>query len=321
MSPADFRRACRDFADKFVSIQRQDFIRLGVFGDWFHPYMTMSYQYESDIAYALGRFFRTGMVYKGLKPVHWCTYDQSALAEAEVEYAEHTSPSVYVRFRLTDESVKSLDLPIEKPCYAVIWTTTPWTLPANLGIALKADFDYDVVEHDGENFIIASELLKTVAGKFGWTDYRVVKVFKGSAFEHLRYQHAFLPREGVFVLGDYVTLDAGTGLVHTGARPRRRRFQHRPALRARDLHARQSSRRVHARRSAVGRPARLQGKPADRRAPSRERRAAARRGDHAFVSALLALQASRHLPRHRAVVHLDGRQGTFAPAPSSRSTT
>src|SRR5258707_3170485 len=123
------------------------------------------------------------MVYKGLKPVHWCTYDQSALAEAEVEYADHTSPSVYVRFRLTDESVKSLDLPIEKPCYAVIWTTTPWTLPANLAIAFKPDFDYDVVEHDGENFIIASELVKSVAPKFGWTDYRVVKVFKGSRSE------------------------------------------------------------------------------------------------------------------------------------------
>ena len=215
MSPADFRRACRTFAEKFVSIQRQDFIRLGVFGDWFHPYMTMAYQYESDIAYALGRFFRTGMVYKGLKPVHWCTYDQSALAEAEVEYADHTSPSVYVRFRLTDESVKSLDLPIEKPCYAVIWTTTPWTLPANLGIAVKPDFDYEVVEHADENYIIAGELVPSVITKFGWDAYRVVKVFKGAAFEHLKYRHAFLPREGVFVLGDYVTLDQGTGLVHT----------------------------------------------------------------------------------------------------------
>jgi len=215
MSPADFRRACRDFADKFVSIQREDFIRLGVLGDWFNPYLTMSYQYESDIAGALGRFFATGMVYKGLKPVHWCTYDQSALAEAEVEYADHTSPSVYVKFRLTDESVQSLDLPMEKPCYAVIWTTTPWTLPANLAIALKPDFEYDVVEATGENFIIASELLRTVAPKFGWTEYRVAKVFKGAAFEHLRYRHAFLPREGVFVLGDYVTLEAGTGLVHT----------------------------------------------------------------------------------------------------------
>src|SRR3954454_5502147 len=168
MSPADFRRACREFAEKFVSIQRQDFIRLGVLGDWFHPYMTMSYQFESDIAYALGRFFRTGMVYKGLKPVHWCTYDQSALAEAEVEYADHTSPSVYVRFRMTDESVQQLDLPIEEPLYAIIGPTTPGTLPANLAIAVKPDFDYVIDEHDATNYIAARSELKTAATKAGW---------------------------------------------------------------------------------------------------------------------------------------------------------
>ena len=215
MSEADIRRACREFAQKYVDLQRDDFIRLGVFGDWFNPYMTMAYDFEATIVEALGRFFRTGLVYKGLKPVHWCTYDQSALAEAEVEYAEHTSPSVYVRFRLTDESVKSLDLPIEKPAYAIIWTTTPWTLPANLAIALKPDFDYVVAEHDGTNYIIAEPLMQPVFQKFGWSDFKTIKVFKGTAFEHLRYRHAFLPREGVFVLGDYVTLDAGTGLVHT----------------------------------------------------------------------------------------------------------
>ena len=215
MSPADIRRACREFASKYIEIQREDFIRLGVFGDWFQPYMTMSYTFEAEIAAALGRFFQTGAVYKGLKPVHWCTYDQTALAEAEVEYAEHTSPSIYVRFRLTDESVQSLDLPIEKPAYAIIWTTTPWTLPANLGIAVHPEFDYSVIEHDGANYIIATELLKSVTEKFGWTDYKNVKLFKGAAFEHLRYRHAWIAREGVFVLGDYVTLDAGTGLVHT----------------------------------------------------------------------------------------------------------
>ena len=215
MSEADFRRACREFAARYVDIQRTDFIRLGVFGDWFNPYMTMAYDYEADIAGALGRFFETGMVYKGLKPVHWCTYDQSALAEAEVEYAPHKSPSVYVRMRLTDDSVKSLDLPIEKPLYAVIWTTTPWTLPANLGIALKPDFEYAIVEHDGVNYILAAELVATVAPKFGWTDYQVVKLFRGEAFEHLRYRHPFLEREGVMVVGDHVTMDAGTGLVHT----------------------------------------------------------------------------------------------------------
>ncbi|HEX2835371.1 MAG TPA: isoleucine--tRNA ligase [Thermoanaerobaculia bacterium] len=215
MSAAEIRRACRQFAAKFVDLQREDFIRLGVFGDWDHPYTTMSFDYEADIADALGRFFQTGAVYKGLKPVHWCMYDQSALAEAEVEYREHTSPSVYVRFRMLDEAVTALDLPIEKPLYAIIWTTTPWTLPANLAIAVKPDYDYAVVEHDGENYLLAADLVQGVAQKFGWADYRVGKLFKGSALEHLRYKHPFLDREGVFVLGDYVTLDAGTGLVHT----------------------------------------------------------------------------------------------------------
>ncbi|HEX6101329.1 MAG TPA: isoleucine--tRNA ligase [Thermoanaerobaculia bacterium] len=215
MSSAEIRRACRQFAAKFVDVQREDFIRLGVFGDWDHPYTTMSFDYEADIADALGRFFATGAVYKGLKPVHWCTYDQSALAEAEVEYRDHTSPSVYVRFRMTDEAVRELDLPIEKPLYAIIWTTTPWTLPANLAIAVKPDFNYTVVEHADVNYILATELVEPVTKKFGWTDYKAGKVYKGSSFEHLRYRHPFLPREGVFVLGDYVTLDAGTGLVHT----------------------------------------------------------------------------------------------------------
>ena len=113
MSSAEIRRACRAFAAKYVDIQRDDFVRLGILGDWQHPYLTMAFDYEADIAASLGRFFQTGSVYKGLKPVHWCTYDQSALAEAEVEYDDHTSPSVYVRFRLTDEAVQSLDLPLE----------------------------------------------------------------------------------------------------------------------------------------------------------------------------------------------------------------
>ena len=215
MTSAEIRRACRQFAAKYVDVQREDFIRLGVFGDWDRPYTTMSFDYEADIADALGRFFETGAVYKGLKPVHWCTYDQSALAEAEVEYREHTSPSVYVRFRMSEEAVTALDLPIEKPLYAIIWTTTPWTLPANLAIAVKPDFDYAVVEHNGENYIVASELVTAVTQKFGWTDYTVGKIYKGSTLEHLQYAHPFIVRTGTFVLGDYVTLDAGTGLVHT----------------------------------------------------------------------------------------------------------
>src|SRR5688572_1948481 len=215
MSSADIRRACRQFAAKYIDVQREDFIRLGVFGDWDHPHTTMSIDFEAEIASALGRFFETGAVYNGLKPVHWCTYDQSALAEAEVEYRDHTSPSIYVRFRMHEEAVKELDLPIEKPLYAVIWTTTPWTLPANLAIAVKPEFEYAIVEHDGENYILASELVAQVAPKFGWTDYKVGKIYKGTVLEHLRYTHPFIEREGFLVTGDYVTLDAGTGLVHT----------------------------------------------------------------------------------------------------------
>ncbi|HYH10413.1 MAG TPA: isoleucine--tRNA ligase [Thermoanaerobaculia bacterium] len=215
MSSAEIRRACRQFAAKYVDVQREDFVRLGVFGDWDHPYTTMSFDYEADIADALGRFFAKDSVYKGLKPVHWCTYDQSALAEAEVEYREHTSPSVYVRFRMSEDAVRELDLPIEKPLYAIIWTTTPWTLPANLAIAVKPDFEYSVVEQDGENYILATELVASVTQKFGWTGYKVGKIYKGSTLEHLKYAHPFIVREGTFVLGDYVTLDAGTGLVHT----------------------------------------------------------------------------------------------------------
>jgi len=215
MSSAEIRRACRQFAAKYVDLQREDFIRLGVFGDWDHPYTTMSFDYEADIASALGRFFESGAVYKGLKPVHWCTYDQSALAEAEVEYREHTSPSVYVRFRMSEDAVTALDLPIEKPLFAVIWTTTPWTLPANLAIAVKPEFEYTVVEHDGENYLLATELVESVTKKFGWTEWKSGRVFKGSALEHLTYAHPFIVREGKFVLGDYVTLEAGTGLVHT----------------------------------------------------------------------------------------------------------
>jgi isoleucyl-tRNA synthetase len=215
MTPADIRRACREFATKYLDLQRRDFIRLGVLGDWFRPYSTMAFDYEATIAGAFGEFVQTGITYKGLKPVHWCTYDQSALAEAEVEYSEHTSPSVYVRFRLTDESAGALELPEGTATYAVIWTTTPWTLPANLAIAVKPEFEYDIVEHDGEHFIIAHELLETVMKTVGWSGWQVVRTVPGAALENLRYQHAFLPREGVMVLGDYVTVDAGTGLVHT----------------------------------------------------------------------------------------------------------
>src|SRR5688500_9183410 len=215
MSAADFRRACRDFASKFLDIQREDFKRLAVFGDWENPYSTMDYGYEARIAEVLVRFFLAEMVYKGLKPVHWCTHCQTALAEAEVEYSDHTSPSVYVRFLAFPEAARHLEVDDAKPLYAAIWTTTPWTLPANLGIALHPEFEYSVLDTGDAYHIVATELSATVAQKAGWRDYSVVKTFKGADLDGQKYRHAFYEREGIFVTGEYVTLDAGTGLVHT----------------------------------------------------------------------------------------------------------
>jgi isoleucyl-tRNA synthetase len=215
MSEAEFRRAGRAFAEKYVDIQREDFERLGVLGDWDHPYLTMAYDYEARIAESLGRFFEKGSVYKGLKPVHWCTYCQTALAEAEVEYEDHESPSVFVRFKAHEGASRKLGLDPAEPLYAVIWTTTPWTLPANLAIALRGDFRYAVVRANDGLHIVAQELLEKVAPKFGWKDYEVVKTFDGAELENETYRHPFVERDGLFIVGDHVTLDAGTGLVHT----------------------------------------------------------------------------------------------------------
>ncbi len=322
MSAAEFRRACREFAAKYVDIQREDFIRLGVFGDWDHPYLTMSFDYEADIAAALGRFFEIGRGLQGPEAGALVSYDQTALAEAEVEYASTPRRRSTCASDSTEESVKELDLPIEKPLYAVIWTTTPWTLPANLAIAVQPDFDYAIVEHDGENYIVATELVsETVTSKFGWTDWKAGKIFKGAALEHLRYRAS--PSSPARASSSSATTSRSKrarARPHR-ARPRRRRLQHRPPLRPRDLRAGESSRRVHRRRSVLGRHARVQGEPADRRASARDAaRSFSRETDHALVSALLALQEPGHLPRHRAVVHLDGRHRTSASAHSKRST-
>ncbi|MBW3670324.1 MAG: isoleucine--tRNA ligase [Acidobacteria bacterium] len=215
MSAAEFRRACREFAAKFIDVQREDFIRLGCQGDWFNPYSTMSYDYEAAIADTLGRFFETGMVFKGLKPVHWCTRCQTALAEAEVEYEDKTSPSIYVRFECDEAVAKAIGVTSDRPLYAVIWTTTPWTIPSNLAIALHPQFDYAVVEGPDGNHIVAKDLVERVSSVFGWTDPMIVATFRAPDIETLEYRHPLYDRKGILVLADYVTLETGTGLVHT----------------------------------------------------------------------------------------------------------
>jgi isoleucyl-tRNA synthetase len=219
MSIADVRRACRASAERFIGIMTEEFKRLLVFGDWDRPYVTMSARYQADIARALGRFVDQGLLYKGKKPVHWCIHCRTALAEAEVEYADHVSPSIYVEFPLSAES--SGELAQRVPSLAgrqisvLIWTTTPWTIPSNLAIAFHPEFDYGAYEVDGRVVIVAESLAEAVAQNVKRVLDRPIARIKGETFEGLRFRHPLYERDSVAVLADYVTLEQGTGAVHT----------------------------------------------------------------------------------------------------------
>jgi isoleucyl-tRNA synthetase len=220
-----FRKACREYANKQVDGQRQDFIRLGVLGDWDHPYLTMDHQFEADIIRSLGKIVANGHIQKGYKPVHWCTDCGSALAEAEVEYQDKDSFAIDVAFRVVDEAAmleRCHHVPDgcgSGPVSFVIWTTTPWTLPANQAVALNPSFEYAVVEYETEQgnrrLVIADDMLKDVMDRYGIEHYRVVGYAKGEAFENLLLQHPFYDRQVPVILGEHVTLEAGTGAVHT----------------------------------------------------------------------------------------------------------
>jgi isoleucyl-tRNA synthetase len=220
---SEFRKACRDYAAEQVNIQREEFIRLGIFGDWQHPYLTMDFRQEADIIRALGRIYHNGHLVKGAKPVHWCTDCGSALAEAEVEYENKRSIAIDVRFRVCDEidTLKRFHgvagAEGQGPLSVVIWTTTPWTLPANQAVAVHPELDYAVVqcEDSGERLILAEALLKDCLGRYGVEKYRIVAYAKGADLEGLRLRHPFLDREVPLILGDHVTLETGTGAVHT----------------------------------------------------------------------------------------------------------
>lgn len=248
---ASFRRICREHAATAMNNQTRDFQRLGILGEWETPYLTMSPEYESSTARLFGRFLERGYVYKGLRPVYWCIHDQTALAEAEVEYKEHTSPSVYVKFPLKSDASEIDGALVGKNVFLVIWTTTPWTLPANMGIAVHPDFDYSAIEcksdaftrsEDGtaeavtltEVFIVASELARAFAETAGFAEYEEIARFKGAKLDRLEARHAWLDRTSLIMNGEHVTLGeadaeveldvrfesksagkAGTGCVHT----------------------------------------------------------------------------------------------------------
>jgi isoleucyl-tRNA synthetase len=214
MTAAQIRAECRAYAAKYVDIHRREFKRLGVFGRWEDPYLTMSAGYEAVIAQAFVDFLGKGYVYKGLKPVNWCIKDQTALAEAEVEYENHSSPSIYVKFRLTSDPA-SIDPALEgRDVYGLIWTTTPWTMPANLAICFHPKYEYVAVDTTSGVVIVAEGLLNKLSEEFGW-DRTVLARFPGSRLEGAIFQHPFLERDSLGILGDHVTLEQGTGAVHT----------------------------------------------------------------------------------------------------------
>ncbi|MBU1742446.1 MAG: class I tRNA ligase family protein, partial [Proteobacteria bacterium] len=215
MSQAEIRRACRAFAEKFIDVQRAEFKRLGVPGRWEDPYLTMNYAYEAQIANEFGKFFLNGSVIRSKKPIYWCASCRTALAEAEVEYADHESPSIFVKFLVPDDLGDVIPELAGKKVAAIIWTSTPWTIPANLAIALHPKLDYVAVAVGDEVYILAEGLRHYCLEKFGVKDAPVLATFRADRIEGKKARHPLYDRDSVFVLADYVTLDAGTGLVHT----------------------------------------------------------------------------------------------------------
>jgi len=216
MSVADFRSACEAYAEKYIGIQMQGFKRMGVIGDWEHPYKTMDKGFEADEVRVFGKMYANGHIYKGLKPVYWCAHDETALAEAEIEYHDDPCTTVYVKFPMNDDLGKLSHLDLSKLKF-VIWTTTIWTLPGNLAIALHPYESYAIVKPDysDELFIMAEALTEKVMGIGGYTSYKILEVHPGSFFENMLADHPFLPKTSRLLLADYVTMDSGTGCVHT----------------------------------------------------------------------------------------------------------
>ncbi|KAF4529473.1 hypothetical protein B566_EDAN018749 [Ephemera danica] len=210
------RRLCREYAAKWIKIQREEFKRLGVMGTWEAPYLSMDPAYEAATARELGNFMAAGSVARSKKPIHWCCSCRTALAEAEVEYADHTSPSIYVRFPVVDPRLTTM-LPKANPgkTWLVIWTTTPWTIPDNTAIALHPDLEYALVGVGDECYILAEGLLETCRKAFGWEDATVLALFKAGSIEGMQARHPLYDRPSPVVLGNHVTLEAGTGCVHT----------------------------------------------------------------------------------------------------------
>ena len=215
MSVAEFRTACHNYAQKYIDIQMEGFKRIGVLADWEHPYKTMDPGFEAEEVKVFGEMYKKGYIYKGLKPVYWCPNDETALAEAEIEYQDDPCTTVYVKFQMNDDQGK-LSAYDHSKLYFVIWTTTIWTLPGNLAIALHPDESYALVKApNGEVYIMAEALVEKVMKVGGFDTWEIAETHPGSFFENMLAQHPFLPKTSRLLLADYVTMDSGTGCVHT----------------------------------------------------------------------------------------------------------
>ncbi|MDF2524635.1 MAG: isoleucyl-tRNA synthetase, partial [Clostridiales bacterium] len=216
VGPVKFREACQQFALKYLDIQREAFKRLGVRADWENPYITLKPEFEAKQIEVFGEMAKKGYIYKGMRPVYWCPDCETALAEAEIEYAEDTTLSIYVKFPIRDDKGKLKGvIPNFEKAYFVIWTTTTWTLPGNLAICLNPEFEYGVVKAGDEYYVMAVELTESVMKAAGIQEYEIIAKFKGEELEFIDCRHPFLDRDSVVILGDHVTLEAGTGCVHT----------------------------------------------------------------------------------------------------------
>jgi isoleucyl-tRNA synthetase len=215
MKPLDVRMECRKYAEKYLNLQREQFKRIGVFGRWDKPYSTMEPPYEAVVLKTFYAFFEKNFVYKGLRSVYWCIHDRTALAEAEVEYENHTSPTIWVKYALKDDPAKLDPVLGGKKVFTVIWTTTPWTLPASMAVAFHPKEEYVALESEGEVYIVAEKLAKVFSEKVGLTAPQNIARFSGEKLEYLNFAHPFLDRSILGVLADYVTMDQGTGVVHT----------------------------------------------------------------------------------------------------------
>ena len=217
VSVSEFRQKCEEFARKHVNTQREQFKRLGVIGDWEHPYLTLTHDFEAKQIEIFGEMAKKGYIYKGLKPVYWCPHDETALAEAEIEYQDEPCSSIYVKFAVTDDKgVIEKTIGTKENVYFVIWTTTTWTLPGNLAISVNPFFEYDLVKvPNGEIYVLAKELVNSVMQAAGIESWEVLATLLGSDLEMMKTQHPIMDRESVIITGEHVTLDAGTGCVHT----------------------------------------------------------------------------------------------------------